>query len=65
MKSSKFFSTFITAIIYCFTIVLHTKTDLIKQYNLSDIALNKIAEIGKQTGNLVFPNKVSSNADFQ
>ena len=61
MKSSKYFSAFITAIIYSFTIVLHTKTDLVKQYNLSDIALNTIAQVSNKTSNLVFKNKVSSD----
>lgn len=60
---SKYFSAFITAIVYTFTIVLHTKTDLVKQYNFSDIGLNTIAQVGDKTSNLVFGKRVSS--DFQ
>lgn len=60
MESSKYFSTLITAIIYTFTIVLHTKTDLVKQYNFSDIALNTIAQIGNKTSDLV-SRQVSSD----
>ena len=58
---SKYFSAFITAIVYSFTIVLYTKTDLVKQYNLSDIALDTIAQVGNKASNLVFGNKVSSD----
>ena len=61
MESSKFFSTSITAIVYCFTIVLHTKADLVEQYNFSDMTLNAIAQVGNKTSNLVFKNKVSSD----
>ena len=60
MENSKCFSAFITAIIYSFTIVLYTKTDLVKQYNLSDIAFNKIVQICSKTNDLVFKHKVSS-----
>ena len=58
----KCFSTFITAIIYTFTIVLYTKIDLVKQHNFSNIALNTIAEAGNKTSNLLF--KKQAIADF-
>ena len=61
MENYKSFSTLITAVVYSFTIVLYTKADIIKQYNLSDIALNKIAQISHKTGNLILQNTLGSN----
>lgn len=61
MENSKYFSAFITAIIYSFTIVLYTKADIVKQYNFSDTPLNIIAKVANKTSNLVFQKKVSSN----
>lgn len=60
--NSKCFSALITAIAYTFTIVLHTKADIVKQYNFSDMALNGIVRVGNKTSNLVFKQAI---ADFQ
>ena len=53
MKNSKLFNTLVTAILYSLTIFLYDKAETISQYNLSNIAKEKIIHLSNQANNLI------------